>query len=214
MFMQTLKNETTMTTLMKTLILRAVSVAALSLVLMACGSKQEHAAHDEVAEDEAVSDSANTSSPEHTVDAAFQQQLSGVFDNYVGLKDAFVASDPAKVKQTATSTLSALENVDMALLTGVAHHDWMTYLEGMQTALKQIEASSDIEAQRQSFASVTDALYKSIKSFGLSGKTAYYEFCPMAFNDKGGYWLSNEKQIRNPYFGDKMLTCGSVVETL
>jgi Cu(I)/Ag(I) efflux system membrane fusion protein len=36
----------------------------------------------------------------------------------------------------------------------------------------------------------------------------------MAFNDKGAYWLSDKEAIRNPYFGDKMLTCGSVEETL
>ena len=38
----------------------------------------------------------------------------------------------------------------------------------------------------------------------------YYQYCPMAFNNKGAYWLSNEEAIRNPYFGDKMLKCGLV----
>jgi hypothetical protein len=48
----------------------------------------------------------------------------------------------------------------------------------------------------------------------LGGTTAYYEFCPMAFNNSGAYWLSDNAVIRNPYFGDKMLTCGSVEEEL
>ena len=42
----------------------------------------------------------------------------------------------------------------------------------------------------------------------------YKQFCPMAFNDQGGYWLSNSKEVRNPYFGDKMLKCGMVKVTL
>jgi hypothetical protein len=36
----------------------------------------------------------------------------------------------------------------------------------------------------------------------------------MARNNQGGFWLSDDEEIRNPYFGDKMLTCGSVTEKL
>ena len=89
----------------------------------------------------------------------------------------------------------------------------MTYLNTIESSLKEIQASSDIEAQRKTFSTLSDALYKSVKAFGLAGVTAYYEFCPMAL-DGGAYWLSNEEKIRNPYFGNKMLTCGSVKEKL
>jgi Cu(I)/Ag(I) efflux system membrane fusion protein len=36
----------------------------------------------------------------------------------------------------------------------------------------------------------------------------------MAFNNKGAYWLSNEREIKNPYFGSEMLECGSVEDSL
>jgi hypothetical protein len=36
----------------------------------------------------------------------------------------------------------------------------------------------------------------------------------MAFDDQGADWLSAEEQIRNPYFGDKMLKCGLVEQDL
>jgi Cu(I)/Ag(I) efflux system membrane fusion protein len=84
----------------------------------------------------------------------------------------------------------------------------------MESALKEIQASSDIEQQRKAFSALSDSVYKSIKAFGLGGATAYYEYCPMAFDNEGAYWLSDAEQIRNPYFGDKMLTCGSVKEKL
>jgi Cu(I)/Ag(I) efflux system membrane fusion protein len=152
--------------------------------------------------------------PQFTVDQAFKQQLTGVFTAYVSLKEAFVSSDPSKVKAEAASTQQALAKADMKLLTGAAHNDWMNYLGGLETSLKEIQATSDIEAQRTAFSTLSDHLYKSIKAYGLGGATAYYEFCPMAFNDQGGYWLSDDTTIRNPYFGDKMLTCGSVKEKL
>ena len=42
----------------------------------------------------------------------------------------------------------------------------------------------------------------------------YKQFCPMAFEGKGGYWVSTSEDIKNPYYGDKMLTCGKVVEVI
>jgi hypothetical protein len=118
------------------------------------------------------------------------------------------------VKAEAGVAAAAVEKVDMKLLAGVAHNDWMNYLAPIQTSLREIQASADIETQRKAFSTLSGNLYKSIKAFGLGDKEVYYEFCPMAFNNEGAYWLSDQEQIRNPYFGDKMLTCGNVVEKL
>jgi hypothetical protein len=183
-----------------------------------CGGKKESESHDHGSADAHAShDSAavaDAAEPQFSVDATFQQQLAGVFKAYVSLKDAFVASDAAKVKAEAETTQKALAAADMKLLTGAAHNDWMAHLGSMESALKEILSASDIEAQRKSFSALSDSFYKSVKAFGLGGSTAYYEFCPMAFNNEGAYWLSDAEQIRNPYFGDKMLNCGMVKEKL
>jgi Cu(I)/Ag(I) efflux system membrane fusion protein len=60
----------------------------------------------------------------------------------------------------------------------------------------------------------SDVFYKTLKSFGLMGKTVFYQFCPMMNDGKGAYWLSETKDIRNPYYGEAMLTCGETKETL
>jgi hypothetical protein len=176
----------------------------------------EHEGHEHDSTEHASGSTATTeaSEPQFQVDAAFQQQLSEVFTSYVLLKDAFVSSDANKVKTEASVVKQSLGKADMKLLSGAAHNDWMNYLGGMETSLKEMEASTDIEVQRQSFSSLSENLYKSIKAYGLGGATAYYEFCPMAFDNQGAFWLSIEEKIRNPYFGDKMLTCGQVKEKL
>ncbi|HEY5824323.1 MAG TPA: DUF3347 domain-containing protein [Cyclobacteriaceae bacterium] len=186
-----------------------------SLLFSNCSGKKEQAmeSHNHAATEAAPADS-TAGSTQFQVDAAFQQQLASLFTSYIALKDAFVATDAAKVKTEVASTQKALSNVDMKLVTGAAHNDWMTYLGSMEGSLKEIEAASDIEVQRKAFSSLSDNLYKTIKAYGLGGTTAYYEFCPMAFNDQGAFWLSESDKIRNPYFGDKMMTCGSVKETL
>ena len=144
----------------------------------------------------------------------FTMQLTTFFDQYIVLKDAFVQSDIKKVKQAAQSVQQALAKVDMKLLTGDAHMQWMGISGTMDKQIKLIISSGKIEDQRIAFSGFTDQFYKALKTFGLMGKTVYYQFCPMANNKKGAYWLSESKVIRNPYFGDKMMDCGETRETL
>lgn len=203
---------------MKTKIITLSLFLAATLFLFNCGKKEDtnHGEHAHAADEHASGSSAPTEAtpPQFTVDASFQQQLASVFSAYVALKDAFVASDAGKVKTEAGAALLALSKTDMKLLTGAAHNDWMNYVGNLENSLKQIQGSEDIEIQRENFSTLSDQMYKSIKAFGLGGVPAYYDYCPMAFNNQGAYWLSSEEKIKNPYFGDKMLTCGEVKDKL
>ncbi|RAW02070.1 DUF3347 domain-containing protein [Pseudochryseolinea flava] len=198
-----------------------LSAAALVFLANCAGGKKdeqadhnEHVAHDSTEHAAGSTAPEAASEPQFQADANFQNQLASVFTSYVALKDAFVASDASKVKGEAKETEEALAKVDMKLLSGAAHNDWMNYLSPIQHALKEIQSATDIEAQRKSFSDLSDNLYKSVKAFGLGGRDAFYDYCPMAFNNEGAYWLSDQREIKNPYFGDKMLTCGSVKEKL
>ena len=144
----------------------------------------------------------------------FTMQLNTVFDQYIVLKDAFVQSDTKKAIQSALEVQKAISKVDMKLLTGDAHIQWMDISGNLDKQIKIIASSGKIEDQRIGFSSFSDQFYKAIKTFSLSEKTAYYQFCPMAFDNKGAYWLSESKTIRNPYFGEKMIDCGETKETL
>ena len=84
----------------------------------------------------------------------------------------------------------------------------------MKSAISTIEAKADLPAQRISFADFNEAFHGSIESFGLDKGKVYYQYCPMANGSKGAYWLSEINNIRNPYFGDKMLTCGETRDSL
>lgn len=197
-------------------ILSSLFLVVIVVMAIACsGNKNgDSASHDHEHQNSSDQEVAESSAPQFDVSKDFQNQLAEVFTSYNALKEAFVESDPDKVKSEAASTSQAVASVDMKLLEGQAHNDWMAYLTPINNALKQIEGSSDIEKQREAFSTVSDNLYKSIKAFGLGGKEAFYEYCPMAFNNEGAYWLSDNEKIRNPYFGDKMLNCGTVKERL
>jgi len=133
---------------------------------------------------------------------------------YLKVKDALVASDAVTASSQARNITTALKGVDMTLLKDDPHIKWMEQLKGIEASVKLIQAAKDIEIQRASFSQLTNALYTSIKIFGTKDLQAYYQFCPMAFDNKGAYWISREEQISNPYFGEQMLRCGETKETL
>lgn len=152
--------------------------------------------------------------PTNTPDQ-FKQQLTAVYSDYLKMKDAFVASDASKVSQAAKAVSQALKKVDMQLLNGnPGMGPWMKQLKTLNSTIQAIAGQSDIEKQRKEFITFNQAFYQSIKDFGLKGETTYYQFCPMANDNKGAYWMSSTKEIRNPYFGEAMLNCGETKETL
>jgi Cu(I)/Ag(I) efflux system membrane fusion protein len=136
--------------------------------------------------------------------------------SYYSLKDALVATDGAKAVEAATKLRSVAEGF------GKDMGDQPQYTE-MQPKLEKIKAGSDaitkskpeaVEEKRQQFSEISDAMFSILKKANLRHAGIYQEFCPMAFNDKGAYWLSAESDIKNPYFGKKMLECGEVKDSL
>jgi len=156
----------------------------------------------------------NESSPEITINTEFKSNMNVVFENYILLKNAFVESNPDKAIKNSQQLAGALKKADMNLLSGDAQTKWIEIFREINKDLSAISASDQLEDQLVAFSGLSDQLYKAIKIFGLINKTAYYQYCPMAFDNKGAYWLSEINEIRNPYFGNQMLTCGETLETL
>lgn len=117
------------------------------------------------------------------------------FQHYIHLKTALVNSDMDEAKSGANMLLENSEDV------------------ALNELLSKISEASDIEEQRTLFSDVSEKM-TAIVNASISSGEVYQQFCPMAFNNKGGYWLSTEEEIRNPYFGDRMLKCGKVTETI
>ena len=145
----------------------------------------------------------------------FKNQLGNIIKAYLKMKDSFVATDEAKVEKDTKFVLSELNKVDMGLLKGDAHSEWMKLKKPIKDNLNGIVRMKGIEMRRSHFSVVSDKLTKAIDLFGIkSNQPVYLEFCPMAFDDKGAFWISSDKEIKNPYFGDKMLKCGEVKREL
>ena len=146
----------------------------------------------------------------------FKKQLNVLATSYLKLKDAFVETNNKKVVKAAADFMRQLETVDMKLVKGEAHLYWMKQLQVMTIRNQKIMDLKDarlppvgqMKAQRQHFQYISGTLVNTLQAFGTEGKALYKHHCPMAFNHKGADWISNKKEIENPYFGDKMMGCG------
>ena len=94
-----------------------------------------------------------------------------------------------------------------------AHNHWMSFEKGIKASTTSISISSKIKEQRKYFNNLSSHLTNAIRVFGINEKV-YHQFCPMADNNTGAYWLSKEEKVINPYFGDAMLTCGEVKQII
>jgi Cu(I)/Ag(I) efflux system membrane fusion protein len=150
---------------------------------------------------------------EKAVSAEFKSQLNEVLKEYLVLKDALVMSDISKVSESAQNIQNRLDNVDMTLVEGDMHVKWMSDLGKISKAGANIAQAQNLETQREEFLTLSAALIESVKTFGVNG-VVYQQFCPMTDGGKGGYWLSESEEIKNPYFGEQMLKCGETIQKI
>ncbi|WP_109433940.1 efflux RND transporter periplasmic adaptor subunit [Aquimarina sp. AU119] len=144
----------------------------------------------------------------------FQEQLKKVLDEYILLKDALVKDDADIAKKASIAMIKNIEAINVKLLIDISNQNqWIQIEDQIKRATHAIINAPDIKEQRNHFIGLSIGLTNAIQTFGISQKV-YSQFCPMANNNKGASWLSLDKEIRNPYFGNNMLTCGSIQQTI
>ncbi|MCB0536757.1 MAG: DUF3347 domain-containing protein [Bacteroidetes bacterium] len=131
-----------------------------------------------------------------------------VLNDYFNLKDALVADDNAKAKNLGGVLAKSLKAFDTSKYSGDKQGELKDIIEDATEHAEHI-SESDITHQREHFKVLSKDMTDMVAITGTSMKI-YEQFCPMYDNNKGGAWLSMNEEIRNPYFGAKMLKCGKV----
>jgi len=116
--------------------------------------------------------------------------------------------DEKEAAVAGKTMLAAFANFDMTQLTGDAHKTYMEIVESSKEHAEHI-VKSPLDHQREHFEVLTTDMIDLITILGTS-KTLYQDFCPMYNGNKGAIWLSEFKEIKNPYFGARMSSCGKV----
>lgn len=155
----------------------------------------------------------------------FNQSVSNSVNSYLDMKSAFVEADTFQVKNEAQKFITMMDSVK---LDDLQKEDSQIVLAARQE-ISDIKANAqamlmenDITEMRQDFRMVSENLYPFLRTIGYEGEKLYWQNCPMAFGDgKEGNWLSNTKEIINPYLGKhdpqfkaSMLNCGEIKDTI
>ncbi len=128
----------------------------------------------------------------------FAQNTPNLLNSYLAIKNALVLSD----QKTAKAAITEFQKKITAEKTFSQKKD-------LQIAIDKMANVNSLEKERAAFNEVSTLFWKVVKSADMASTPVYYQYCPM----KKAYWLSIEKDIKNPYYGASMLTCGKVVET-
>ncbi len=149
-----------------------------------------------------------------SINETFLNQYLEILEIYLSVKNALVASDAETANDEAKLFIHKLEQLDMSMLDHKNHMIWIELLTEIKNNGNEIASSKELEIQRKYFKSLSTAMITAAKIYAIKNGPYYVQYCPMADDNKGGYWLSKNKIIENPYYGDMMLRCGEVKEVI
>ena len=148
---------------------------------------------------------------------SFNQSFNNLLTAYFDVKDALVLSDTVKANSAAAALVIAADSLktdELQDTTGVIKATALDYAGTISGWAKGLIGEKDIEAKRGEFKMISESLWTLVRTVKYSGQKLYYQYCPMAFDNQGANWMSKEREIKNPYFGDVMLECGKVDDSL
>jgi hypothetical protein len=190
---------------MKNIIL---SLAASALLLSACNSGTKPTG-------KTTTDSTTTTS-EHTTDTKANEPGTGkIVAAYLQMKNALAKDDGKQAGEAGKDLVQAITAVDAAALSPDQSKVFANVADDAKEHAEHIgDNAGNIKHQREHFEMLSKDVYDLVKAGAGSDQTLYLDHCPMYNNNKGADWLSETKEISNPYLGKAMPTCGTVKEEL
>ncbi len=132
-----------------------------------------------------------------------QTETTALLPLYYNIKDALVSGNANLASSKASELVKALNTAEAKAITGNSKDELLKHVG-------KIAESKDLKSQRGNFADLSADMIVLAKKSKLSTDPIYQMYCPM----KKANWLSSSSSVKNPYFGNAMLTCGKVVDTL
>jgi len=171
---------------------------------------QPHLAHAEHAEHE------GKVAQRLEVPPQFSQQLATLLRHYFALQTALAGDDLASAKQAIDEFLSATEQVSEQELPPKVSEAWQRERNNLQLILRKMADQTEIQEVRLTFSQLSGEVEAIVHRFGAGPAGPIYRIhCPMAFGNQGAWWLqSSDEEVRNPYYGARMLKCHDRLEKI
>lgn len=125
------------------------------------------------------------------------EQMNEVYAYYIDLKTALVKADNKEAAAGAKALQAALESANIK-----------------SKYINDVVSAKDLAGKRAKFSELSNEVADVLRKSKLANGVVYKQYCPMANDNKGGYWLASEKKIQNPFYGSQMMSCGTVEEEI
>ena len=193
----------------KRMLIVSVLIICILVIFKFCGNKPEQ---DEVAEQKPVPLNISQNS------GTFNESFSKLLHSYFSLKDAFINADISKVNSAAIEVIQHADSLDISELkgdtSGMISETAKYFAATISGSAKAVAGENKAEDKLREFNMITDALWSLTRTVKYEGQKVYYQFCPAAFDNTGGYWLSDKIDSGNPYIHDKGKDCSQVNDSL
>ena len=209
--------------------MKITSVTAFGILLFAfvsCKSivtKDEHAGHDMEKMNNDTTQHATVSADKEVkavailysnLDAKAAASFKEIVDHYLHVKNALATDNSAEAAIGSKAMEAALVKIDKSILTAEQKQTYDKIEGGLkETSAAIAKGGENIKLQRGQFVMMSEAVYELVKDFG-AGRPIYHDHCPMARENQGAMWISEIREVKNPYFGSAMPACGTVEEVI
>lgn len=137
-----------------------------------------------------------------------------IVSKYLKIKNALTKDDSNGATAAARNLLITLNGSSTTSLNTKSKNKYDGFVADAKAHVKHIsDNAGKMEHQREYFSLLSTDIYGLIKAFGTK-QTLYQDYCPMYGDGKTGYWISETKEVINPYFGSEMLNCGRRITTI
>jgi len=191
----------------------AVAVATFALTSCADNKKETATTAHQNKEGSAAATKVVVEAPDYTASGeSVKPGVAQILNSYLKLKESITEADAPGAKAQAQAILEATAKVDVSTLPAEQQEFTREKLAEVKQSAERIAGAANIKGQRAHLELLSEATFALTKAFGASTQKLFYQYCPMANNNQGAYWLSATQEIRNPYYGQSMLSCGSTEE--
>jgi hypothetical protein len=192
-----------------------IGMALIAITAASCNSGSNNSSEKNINKDsinQVNNSSAKDAGPSNNtnVSGSMQEMVS----QYLQIKNALANDNGKDAASAGNAFVESMGKMDKTSLAPEKKKIWNNLSDDAKEMAEHIgKNAGDIEHQREHFDMLSKDMYDMVKAFGAT-QTLYNDYCPMYNNKKGATWLSETKEINNPYLGKKMPTCGTVKEEI
>jgi len=193
---------------------KAIIMLSFALISWGANAQHDHSSHSQTGNSNTEMEKTDNSKMSSSITVEQTQSVDVMLDTYLALNKALVEDNSAKAASSAKTLFDAFARFDLTTQSASQQKELGEIIEDAGEQAEHIsENNGNIDHQREHFEILSTDLKDLIVLAG-SDRTLYQTFCPMFNNNEGGMWLSDSRVVMNPFYGSKMMKCGSVQQEI